>query len=152
MKWVASELEECNIGGGVAIFRIIPGWRSSPIFLQQHQKGSGNPAGGAWGVGGVAPHVVLIDRIPGIVPNQKIVSCQVFTLDGWVAAAAGKPWQAYDHVVANFHLRPYLHVDINILRNPRFVGPKGNVGYVKHIVRRLRGRHRCGFQSRHARG
>ena len=45
-----------------------------------------------------------------------------------------------------------LHVDINILRNPRFVGPKGNVGYVKHIVRRLRGRHRCGFQSRHARG
>ena len=39
----------CSIEDGEVILKYFPGWRSSPTFLQQHQKRSGNPAGGARG-------------------------------------------------------------------------------------------------------
>ena len=49
MRWEESELRGCNTEDGEVILKYFPGWRSSPTFLQQHQKRSGNPAGGARG-------------------------------------------------------------------------------------------------------
>ena len=51
MKWVASVLRECNIGGGEVILKIFPGWRSPWLsfdnirrrveYLQEEHKGVG---------------------------------------------------------------------------------------------------------------
>ena len=46
---MASELKECNIGGGVATFKSSQDGGLPRLFLHQHQKRSGNPAGGARG-------------------------------------------------------------------------------------------------------